>query len=433
MRAILLTLFLMLNLSTESLASLKPETKAELADLMQAIKYRWTLNARPSQLVPIGDWTVWLIKTGRGWGKTRTGAETMRIWKDSVPIIHFIGATAGDARDIMIEGESGILRVSPPWDMPKYEPSKRRITWNNGAHAIIFTADEPDRLRGPQCHAAWCDEIASWRYGEDTWDNMMMGLRLGDKPRVIATTTPRPTKMIRELIEDSSVHVTSGTTYENISNLAPAFFRTIIKKYEGTRIGRQELNAEVLEDIEGALWTISLIEQARVKVAPDLMRIGIAIDPAVTSEPDSDETGIMAGGIDRQGEIYILEDLSGIFTPNQWAGLACDGYHRLKADRIIGEANNGGDLIETVIRNIDRNVSYKKVIASRGKVTRAEPVVALYEQKRVHHVGNLPKLEDQMTTWSAKEGERSPDRVDALVWLVTELMEGSAIEDGVVV
>ena len=403
------------------------------SEFVEECRYRWGLNARPSQIIPPGDWTTWLVKTGRGWGKTRTGAETVRIWKESMPIIHFIGATSGDARDIMIEGVAGILAVSPRWDMPKYEPSKRKVTWNNGSYALVFTADEPDRLRGPQCFASWCDELASWRYAEDTWDNMMMGLRLGQHPRVIATTTPRPTRMIRDLIKDPTVHVTSGTTYENISNLAPAFLNTIIKKYEGTRLGRQELMAEVLEDIEGALWSMKLIEQSRVKTAPELIRVGEAIDPAVTSDKDSDETGIVIGGISQDGNIYILEDLSGIFSPIQWAGRAVDAYHRLKADRIIGEANNGGDLIETVIRNIDRNVSYKKVIASRGKVVRAEPVVALYEQRRVHHVGSLAKLEDQMTSWSAKEGERSPDRVDALVWLVTELMEGSMIDDGTVV
>lgn len=423
----------MLNLSPDLISSLAPESKAEILQLVEVARYRWTLNARPAQLIPEGDWTVWLVKTGRGWGKTRTGAETVRIWKESLPIITFIGATAADARDIMVEGESGILRCSPPWDMPKYEPSKRRISWSNGAYALIFTADEPDRLRGFQSYAGWCDELASWRYGQETWDNFMMGLRLGTQPKVIATTTPRPTRMIKDLIKDPTVHVSSGTTYENVKNLAPAFLSTIIKKYEGTRLGRQELNAEVLEDVQGALWTLSLIDQARVKTAPDLVRLCIAIDPAVTSDPDSDETGIMAGGRDSKGEIYIMEDLSGIFTPLVWAGRSIDAYHRLRADRVIGEANNGGDLIETVIHQIDRNVSYKKVYASRGKTTRAEPVVALYEQRRVHHVGALPKLEDQMTTWSAKDGERSPDRVDALVWLVTDLMEDTWDSDGAVV
>jgi phage terminase large subunit-like protein len=412
---------------------LSPETKAELNQLMEVARYRWTLNSRPSQRIPEGDWTVWLVKSGRGWGKTRTGAETIRIWKETKPIIHFIGATAGDARDIMIEGDSGVLKCSPKWDMPKYEPSKRKVTWKNGAYALIFTADEPDRLRGPQCHAGWCDELAAWRYGQDTWDNFMMGLRLGTGPKVIATTTPRPTKMIRDLIKDPSVYVTSGTTYENIHNLAPAFLNTIIKKYEGTRLGRQELNAEVLEDIEGALWTLRLIDQSRVKEAPELIRLCIAIDPAVTSNKDSDETGIIAGGIDRKGEIYILEDYSGMYTPIVWAGRACDLYYELKADRIIGETNNGGDLVETVIHQIDKNVSYKGVWASRGKVTRAEPIQALYEQRRVHHVGSLAKLEDQMCTWNPKEGEKSPDRVDALVCLCTELMEGANDDGGAVV
>jgi phage terminase large subunit-like protein len=413
----------MLNLSQDLISSLSQERKSEILQLVEVAKYRWTLNARPTQFIPVGDWTVWLVKAGRGYGKTRIGVETVRIWKEQYPILHFIGATAGDARDIMIEGESGILKCSPPWDMPKYEPSKRKITWKNGAYGLVFTADEPDRLRGPQCYAAWCDELASWRYGQDTWDMLMMGLRLGTHPRVIATTTPRPTKMIKELIKDPNTIVTSGTTYENVKNLAPAFLNTIIKKYEGTRLGRQELNAEVLEDIEGALWTLRLIDQSRVKSAPELIKIGVAIDPSVTSTDESDECGIMIGGIDQRGEVYVLEDLSGIMSPLTWAGRSIDSYHRLKADRIIGEKNNGGDLIETVIRQIDKNVSYSGVWASRGKVTRAEPVQAMYEQRRVHHVGNLPKLEDEMTTWIPREG-RSPNRVDALVWLVTYLTEG---------
>ncbi|HUX56226.1 MAG TPA: terminase family protein [Bacteroidales bacterium] len=396
------------------------KTKDEFGDQLM---YRWTMQARPAQLIPEGDWTVWLIKAGRGYGKTRIGAETVRIWKENNPIMHFIGATAGDARDIMIEGPAGILNTSPPWDRPKYEPSKRKLTWNNGSYALVFTADEPDRLRGPQCHAAWCDEIASWKYPEDAWDNMMMGLRLGTNPRVIATTTPRPTKHIKGLMKDPNVHVTHGTTYENIANLAPAFLNTIITKYEGTRLGRQELNAEILEDIEGALWTQALIDDSRVKVYPDLIRIAVAIDPAVTSNVDSDETGIVVGGKDADGHIYILDDVSGIYSPQTWATKALHSYTTWKADRMVAEVNNGGDLVETVIRNIDRNVSYKGVHASRGKVTRAEPVVALYEQKRVHHVGVLSKLEDQMTSWAGNMGEKSPDRVDALCWCVTFLMD----------
>jgi phage terminase large subunit-like protein len=338
-----------------------------------------------------------------------------------MPIIHFVGATAGDARDIMIEGESGILKSSPSWDIPKYEPSKRKVTWKNGAHALIFTADEPDRLRGPQCFAAWCDEMASWRYPEDAWDNLMMGLRLGSKPRVIATTTPRPTRMIKELLKDPNVFVTHGTTYENIANLAPAFLNTIITKYEGTRMGRQELMAELLEDVEGALWTQRLIDETRVKECPELVVAAIAIDPAVTSKEGSDDTGIIRGGMDAKGEIYICEDNTGIYTPNGWATIAISKYDLHKLDCIVGEVNNGGELIETVIRNIYRDVKYKPVWASRGKTIRAQPIVGVYEQKRVHHVGMLPKLEDEMTSWVL--GDPSPNRIDALVWLCTFLME----------
>lgn len=391
------------------------------SEFVEEIRYRWTLQARPSQLIPEGEWTTWLIKSGRGWGKTRVGAETIRIWKDKFPIIHFIGATAGDARDIMIEGESGILKSSPPWDMPKYEPSKRKILWKNGAYALIFTADEPDRLRGPQCYASWCDELASWRYPEDAWDNMMMGLRLGENPRCIVTTTPRPIKLIKGLLKDPTVHVTNGTTYENIDNLAPSFLNTIISKYEGTRLGRQELMAELLEDVEGALWNQKIIDDSRVRECPELVVAAVALDPAAKSLPGSDETGIIRGGMDAKGEIYILEDNTGVYSPNRWATIAISAYDLHKLDFVIGETNNGGEMVETVIRNIDRNVNFKEVWASRGKTIRAQPVVGLYEQNRVHHVGSLPQLEDEMTTWVL--GDPSPNRIDALVWLVTFLMD----------
>jgi phage terminase large subunit-like protein len=264
---------------------------------------------------------------------------------------------------------------------------------------------------------------------------MMMGLRMGDHPRVIVTTTPRPTKLIKELVKADYTHVTSGTTYENVNNLPDAFFKTILTKYEGTRLGRQELMAEILEDVEGALWKMNLIENSRVKTYPDLVRIGIAIDPAVTSTKESDETGIIAGGMAANGHIYILEDLSGIYTPQAWAAKAIGLYERLRADRVIGEANNGGDLIETVLRSIDRNVSYQKVSASRGKIRRAEPIEALYEQGRVHHVGMFSKLEDQMTTYTGDPKDDSPDHMDALVWLCTYLIENCAFninDEGVV-
>jgi len=352
----------------------------------------------------VGNWQTWLIKAGRGFGKTRTGAETIRIWKDHYPILHLVGATAGDVRDIMIEGKGGLLESSPNWDKPRYEPSKRRITWENGSRGLLFSADEPERLRGPQCYKAWADELASWRYPE-AWDQLQFGLRLGNNPQCIVTTTPRPTKVIRELIKDKHTHVTSGSSYENRANLAKSFFDNIIKKYEGTRLGRQELMAELLEDVEGALWTLKLIDQNRVNEPPELKKIVVAIDPAVTNNPDSDETGIVVCGLGINNHAYILTDVSGKFSPRGWAERAVYNYEKWEADEIIAEANNGGDLVEVNIRTVDDNVPIRLVHASRGKVTRAEPVVTLDEQGRIHHVGRFPELEDQMTTWDAQAGD----------------------------
>jgi phage terminase large subunit-like protein len=405
-----------------SLGSLKPTEREELENLIEEVGYRWSLQARDKQKLPPGDWITWLLLAGRGFGKTRTGAETVRIWSDQVPKIHLIARTATDVRDTMVEGEAGILEVHPDRNRPKYEPSKKRLTWPNGCRAQLFSADEPDLLRGPQCYKLWADEVASWQYAQETWDMALMGLRLGKSPQAVVTTTPRPIPTIKELVEDLDNIITTGSTYENEDNLSEVFIKKVIKKYEGTRLGRQELYAELLEDIDGALWTQRMIEQAHVKEAPALVRIVVAIDPAVTSDPDSDETGIVVAGIGFDGHAYILDDLTGNYTPTQWARRAIGAYTTRKADRVIGEANNGGDLIEEVIRTIDKQVSYSKVWASRGKVTRAEPVQALYEQRRVKHVGSLPELETEMTTWAAKEGEKSPNRVDALVWAVSELM-----------
>lgn len=412
----------MQNLPVGLIESLPSEKKAELSELLGVHRYRWLLNARDKQLIPEGDWTTWLILAGRGWGKTRVGAETIREWKNDNPIIHLIARTAADARDTMVEGESGILACSPPDDRPLYEPSKRRLTWNNGAKAILYSAEEPDALRGPQCYKAWADETASWKYDQDTWDMLQMGLRLGNKPQCVVTTTPKPTKLVRELVKDKHTFITKGTTYENKANLANTFFDFVIKKYEGTTLGRQELNAELLEDVEGALWKMSNIEANRVSVLPDLKRIVIPIDPAATSKQDSDETGIVPVGLGYDGIGYVLEDLSGIYTPNKWAEISISAYDSHKADRIIGEANNGGDMIEAIIRNIDKSVSYRKVWASRSKQTRAEPIASLYEQNRVKHFGNLALLETEMTTWDAMEGTKSPNRIDSLVWGLTELM-----------
>ena len=391
---------------------------------LEAAKFEWALWARFKQLWPEIVWRIWLLLAGRGWGKTRTGAENTRYAVESLGYrrIHVVGATSADVRDVMIEGESGILSISPPWFRPKYEPSKRRLTWPNGAVAQLFSADEPDRLRGPQCDFAWCDETAAWRY-RDAWDQLMFGLRLGDDPRCIVTTTPRPTSLIKELAESDMTYVTVGSTYENRENLADAFYDQIIRKYEGTRMGRQELNAEILTDIPGALWTWEMIEQAREferSVIPAMKRVVVAIDPAVSSAEGSDETGIIVCGLGDDDRGYVIHDASGRYSPDGWAREAVRCYRHHRADRIVAERNNGGDLVESTIRTVDQSVSFKPVWASRGKRARAEPVAALYEQGRVTHTTAFPELEEQLCTWTQEMS--SPDRLDALVWALTNLM-----------
>lgn len=390
--------------------------------------YDWRFWARPTQITPGGNWRVWLLLGGRGAGKTRTGAEWVReqVETGRCRRLALVGATAADARDVLVEGESGILSISPPHMRPIYEASKRRLTWPNGAIATLYSADVPNRLRGPQHDGAWCDELAAWRFG-DAWDQLLLGLRLGADPRVVVTTTPRPTKLIRDLVGSSMTHVTRDSTYANAANLAQAFLAQIVHQYRGTRLGRQEINAEILEDVEGALWNHAAIEASRVARAPDLVRVVVAVDPAVTAEAGSDETGIVIAGVAANGHGYVLDDVSGRLTPGAWGKAALGAYAKYKADRIVGEANNGGDLVENTIRTVrdekDRpvgqQVSYRKVIASRGKYTRAEPIAALYEQGMIHHVGYFDKLEQQLTEWTP--GGPSPDRLDALVWALTEL------------
>jgi phage terminase large subunit-like protein len=408
----------------------------------QELEHLWAFWARPAQLAPPGNWRVWLILAGRAWGKSRAGAEWVRgqVQSKRCGRLALCGATAADARDVMVEGESGLLAISPPWFRPTYEPSKRRLTWPNGAIATLYSADEPDRLRGPQHDGAWADEIAAWRYPE-AWDQLQFGLRLGD-PRVVATTTPRPTPLVRALIEAPTTHATRGTTYENRDNLPASYFDQILAKYEGTRLGRQELLAEILDDNPGALFARTLIDDARVRRAPDLLRVVVAIDPAVSHDITSDETGIIVAGLGVDLHAYVLDDLSGRFTPSEWGKRAVDAYFDRDADRIIAEVNQGGDMVEANLRTIDPTIAYKAVRASRGKHVRAEPVAGLYEQGRVHHVGMLPELEDQMVSWDptmprgarspargktqsaapVSSAERSPDRLDALVWAMTELM-----------
>jgi phage terminase large subunit-like protein len=388
------------------------------------LEHDWRFWARADQLPPPGDWRTWLILAGRGWGKTRTGAEWVRAEVEAGRRgrLALIGATAADVRDVMIEGESGIMATARPSFRPVYEPSKRRVTWPNGAIATAYSADEPDRLRGPQHDGAWPDELAAWRYPE-ALDMLMFGLRLGPDPRSVVTTTPRPTKLIRELIAASTTAVTTGSTYDNLENLAPAFAEQIIRKYEGTRLGRQELLAEILTDVPGALWTYAMLEDRRP--APDCSRIVVAIDPSGGSDSENDAQGIGVAGLGVDDRGYVLADRTCKLSPDGWGRRAVQAYIDHAADLIVYEKNFGGDMVEAVIQTAARAmrvvVKTKAVVASRGKRVRAEPVAALYEQQRVSHCEVFPELEEELTTWTPESGT-SPNRMDWLVWALTELM-----------
>ena len=391
----------------------------------EALIHDWEFWARPKQLPPDSDWYIWLLLSGRGGGKTRAGAELTVKWaKEGFSPIALVGQTKADVRDTMVEvGDSAILNICPPWFRPEYESSKRRLTFPNGVLAIIYSGDEPDQLRGPQHMKAWLDELAKFKYPQESWDNLMFGLRIGDKPQGVVTTTPRPIKVIKDLMADKRTAVTRGHTLDNKANLAPDFLNYILRKYEGTRLGRQELAGEILDDNPDALWERARIDELRVRTHPDLIRVVVGVDPAATAKEDSSDTGIVVAGIAKLGDKmhgYILDDLTIKGTPDQWASAAVTGYHKTKADKIVGEANNGGDMVEFTVRTVDKNVSFKSVHASRGKYTRAEPVSALYEQGRIHHVGYFSDLEDQLCEWVP--GDTSPDRLDALVWAITELM-----------
>lgn len=405
------------------------------------------LVARPDQRLPgnvnprtkDGTWTFWFVQAGRGFGKTRVGAETCRTWSKTNAYVNLIGATADDARDIMIEGESGIMRCCPTWERPRYYPSKRKLVWPNGSVSLIFTADEPDRLRGKQHMKIWADEMASWQYA-DAWTQAEFGLRLGDNPQAVITTTPRPTKLIKEIIADPETLVTRGTTYANRSNLPAKFFDKIIRKYAKTRLGRQEIRAELLDDNPGALFKLADIEKNRVIRAPDLRRIVVGVDPQASSDPETaDDTGIVVAGIayhDENGTRvvhgYILADRTMNGTPGQWGAAVAKAAKDSQADRAVAEVNNGGEMVVATIHTADEHLRVRKVTATRGKAIRAEPVVALYEQGRVHHVGDLGKLEDEMTNWDPDdETADSPNRLDALVWALYDLMVEAQNDDGI--
>ncbi|MGE0723962.1 MAG: DNA-packaging protein [Alphaproteobacteria bacterium] len=423
------------------LARRTPEERAAFLDsLSQAARaylpYDWPFWARPTQLPPAGPWRVWFIRAGRGAGKTRAAAEFVRaeIAAGRAERIALVGETAADARDVMVEGPSGILAISPPGERPRYQPSLRRLTWPNGAVATTFAAVDPEQLRGPEHDLAWADEVAKWP-DEAAWHNLMLGLRRG-QARCVATSTPRPRAWLKRLLSAPGTQVSRGSTFDNAPNLAPAAIADLARRYEGTRLGRQELHGDYLDDVPGALWTRAMLDRPGFRCpAPDgLARVVVAIDPAASVGEDASETGIVAAGRDPSGGFVILADASGRHSPDGWARRAIAAYDRLRADRLIGEANNGGDMVEAVLRRAGEamaaegvrpvpDIAYRKVAASRGKRTRAEPVAALYEQGRVRHAGVFDALEDQMCAYVPDGDGPSPDRVDALVWALTALAE----------
>ncbi len=422
------------RLNAADMASLDAARRAQLIrdtddEDIEAVLADWTYWARDEQRPPPGDWRIWLLMAGRGFGKTRSGAEWVRgiAEADGRARIALVGATMAEARQVMVEGDSGLLAIAPASTRPLWEPSQRRLRWPGGAVARLFAASEPEGLRGPQHSHAWCDEIAKWPYGVETWDNLAMGLRLGERPRIVATTTPRPVPLVRMLVARDDVAVTGGRTEDNREHLAADFLDAMAATYAGTRLGRQELGGELIEEAEGALWTRDLIERCRVRQAPDRSRVVVGVDPPAGAGAASDACGIVVVALGADGIGYVLEDASvqGL-GPEGWARAVSLAAERHDADRVIAEANNGGAMVESVLRAASATLPVKLVHASRGKSARAEPVAVLYETGRVRHVGGFPALEDEMAGMlldgSYVGPGRSPDRTDALVWAVHALL-----------
>lgn len=437
---------------------LRKLSEEEFQEVMQALgpkfaeelQYNWKFWARPDQLEPEGNYKIWMPLAGRGWGKTRTGAETVREWvKQGLKRIACVAPTKGDVRRVMVEGNSGLLNICHKDDKthrgadmgyPIWSPTNNTLTWANGAKAEFFSAEDPERLRGPQFHAAWCDEVAAWRNMQATWDMLQFTLRLGRNPKVLITTTPKPVKLIRNVIamakEDPERYiVTTGSSYDNKDNID----LEALKQYEGTRLGRQELYAEVLEEAAGALWSVELLDKAQIHESElpgesleeslkHFQRIVVAVDPAISSNEESDMTGIVVAATDINGTGYILEDATDQYTPSAWSKKVVELYYKYGADRIVAERNQGGDMVRHTIETEDPTVPLRLVHASRGKFARAEPVSALYEQGRVKHLPGLDELEQQMVTWEPLGSIGSPDRLDACVWALTDLMLGGILK-----
>jgi phage terminase large subunit-like protein len=395
----------------------------------------WWVCAREEQLPPEGNWLFWLILAGRGFGKTRAGAEWARRKALSLPRSRgaLVAKDPGEARDVMIEGESGILAISPPSFRPNYQPSIKRLTWPNGSQAGIYSSEEYEELRGPQHGWAWCDELPKWRNALATWQQVRFGLRLGQHPQACITTTPRPTAAMKLIMTDPGTVITRGSTYDNLANLSPVY-RSIIHEFEGTRLGRQELQGELLDDVPGALWTYGMLDRNRIAEIPDgvqPLRVSVGVDPSASE--DGAEAGIVVAMKGSNGHAYVLRDATLRGRPEAWAKRAVDELEFFKGDRIIAEANNGGQMVEAVIKGYRRNTPVRLVHAARGKIPRAEPVSLLYERGLVHHVGTFAELEDQMCQYDIGNPEslrNSPDRMDALVWVLTDLMGRGVVNLG---
>jgi len=400
--------------------------------------YDWKVWGRASQQAPAGDWRVWLVMAGRGFGKTRLGAEWVRQVAEANPDarIALVGASLHEARSVMVEGESGLLSIGAPWQRPSFESSVRRVVWPNGAQAYLYSAGEPESLRGPQHSHAWCDEIAKWDNVSNRamamWDNLLMGLRLGDDPRLVATTTPRPVPLVARVLADGDdVVVTRGSTFDNARNLPARFVAAMQRSYGGTTLGRQELLGEMIEDLAGALWSRSLIESAREEAAPPMVRVVVGVDPPASAHGDA--CGIIVCGIGDDRIARVLADCSvEQASPERWARAVANAARAWSADRVVAEANQGGEMVGAVLRAAEASLPLRLVHASRGKTARAEPVAALYEAGRVRHAGMFAALEDElcglMPGGEYQGPGRSPDRADACVWALTELMLGQQAE-----
>lgn len=429
----------MLSLA-ERLSALSEKERRATLDLLseeeaQQLLYDWKFWARPEQLPPenhlTGQKPIWLINAGRGFGKTRSSVEWLRSRVESGKAgrIHIVATDAGDARDVIVEGESGILLNSPSWFMPDYTPSLKRLTWPNGAQALIFSSEDPEELRGPQCDHFLADEAGKWKYPVQTWDQLMFGWRLGDEPRGCVATTPKPSPLIKSILTNPMVAITRGSTYDNMGNLSEIFINTVIKPYEGTRLGRQEIHAELLDDNPNALWLRTDIEQLRIAPnrMPRMQYIVVGVDPPASNSEDSAECGIVVCGLGEDDHGYLLGDYSTRGSPATWGRIAVNAYQKHQANVIAGEVNNGGDMVEHVIKSTDKTVAFQEVRATRGKAIRAEPVSTKYEKGECHHVGTYPQLEDQMCDFNPKdEDSRSlKDRMDAMVWAYTKCFERS--------